>query len=927
VPRRGFTPLILVALLVAVLGLGAGDFPAFARTQATPATVELAQGWKLASALTVPAAGADVSQGGYDDAGWHVVRRMPSTVLETLRDDGVYPNLDVGTNLRDEVPADLYRQDWWYRTTFTAPAGHSNYTLQFPGINYRAEIWLNGRLVAGNNRIVGMYSAHDLDVTPWIRVGQPNTLAVKVTPEQALQDVDGVELADSWWDWINWRQIGYQGPGANPARGTSFVPDRNAGIWKPVYLKLNGDVSLGSATVTTELPLPRTDSARLTIYADARNDSARTVRGVLRATIRRAGKPDIRVEQPVTLKPGEDREVRFAPEAFRALEVSHPDLWWPYTLGAPDLYDLDLEFRQYDHVVDAAHQRFGIRTVQQFRDNDEQYPELGRGGSFYLKVNGRDFLVRGATYTPDLLFKYDPDRETAILRYVKDLGLNMIRLEGKFPGDHLIETADELGIPVMYGWMCCNQWEKWAQWDDEDRGVAQASMRSQIEALRSHAAAFIWANGSDGRPPPEVLGWYHGILSDLHWQNATVDTVSSVNRDAHGEPMWDGIQMAGPYSWRPPSYWFSGRYAATRGATAEQGDNEHIPPFASLKSFIPADKLWPINDTWYFHAGSDNSNERLDSIRTAVVQRYGSSKGAEEFTRKAQLAHYESTRAQFEAFAAGGWDTHKMTIYWMLNNHWPSFFGNLFDYYLRPGGAYFGAKKGLQPLSVVFDSYATGDHSQANISVVNQSADDRNGLRARVRVYDLQGRLRDDRTAEGIAVAANGVSRVMTLPRVALNSRVFFVRCDLMDASGAVVADNVYWQSQQRDDVGSPRNDTAFSLKQVSWADMTPLNTMPRAPLDVSAHRTAADGRPGVTVRLSNNTGRVAFFERAEILSNHDGDEILPVEYSDNYVTVFPGESVELRATLPDSAADANWVRVQGYNTPPTVVAVGDASR
>jgi len=232
-----------------------------------------------------------------------------------------------------------------------------------------------------------------------------------------------------------------------------------------------------------------------------------------------------------------------------------------------------------------------------------------------------------------------------------------------------------------------------------------------------------------------------------------------------------------------------------------------------------------------------------------------------------------------------------------------------------------------QPLSVVFDSYATGDHSQANISVVNQSAGDRDGLRVRVRVYDLQGRLRDDRTAGGIAVAANGGTKVMTLPREALNSRVFFVRCDLMDASGAVVADNVYWQSQQRDDVGNPRNDTAFSLKQVSWADMTPLNTMPRVPLDVTAHRTTDDGRPGVTVRLSNDTGRVAFFERAEVLSTHDGDEILPVEYSDNYVTVFPGESVELRATLPDSAADANWVRVQGYNTPTTVVPVGDASR
>ena len=232
-PRRGLTPLILVALLVAVLGLGAGDFPSFAAPQATPATVELAQGWKLASAHDVPAAGAEVSQGGYDDAGWHAVRRMPSTVLQTLQDDGMYPDL-----YSAPICATTCRRISIDRTGGTAPRSPPRPVTpttcwSFPGINYRAEIWLNGHLLAGNNRIVGMYTAHDLDVTPWIRVGQPNTLAVKVTPEQALQDINGVELADSWWDWINWRDIGYQGPG-KPDRGTSFVPDRNAGIWKPV---------------------------------------------------------------------------------------------------------------------------------------------------------------------------------------------------------------------------------------------------------------------------------------------------------------------------------------------------------------------------------------------------------------------------------------------------------------------------------------------------------------------------------------------------------------------------------------------------------------------------------------------------------------------------------------------------------------------
>lgn len=930
-PRRASGLRFLIPLLVLVLILGAADFPAFARPEAAPAQIELAQGWRLSSADDVHADGAAISRADYRDSDWHPVRRMPATVLETLQDDGVYPDVYYGTNLRDAVPQDLYRKDWWYRSTFTAPAGHSTYALNFPGINYRAEIWLNGQRIADSTQIVGMYVDHDLDVTRWIRPGEANTLAVKVTPEQSLQDVDGVELADSWWDWINWRDIGYRGPGANLVSGTSFVPDRNAGIWKPVYLKVSGAVSLGTASVNTDLPLPRTDSARLTVYSEVHNDSAHTVRGVLRATITRASKPEIRVEQPVTLRPGERRQLVFDPSAYPALDVDYPDLWWPYTMGKPNLYDLNLEFRQYDHVVDASAQKFGIRTIQQFRDDDESFPELGRGGSFGLKVNGRDFLVRGATYTPDLLYKYDPDRESAILRYVKDLGLNMIRLEGKFPGEHLLDTADQLGIPVMYGWMCCNQWEKWSQWDDEDRRVAQDSMRSQIEALRPHASAFIWANGSDGRPPPEVRGWYHDILSDLHWQNAVVDTVSSVNRDDDGQTAWDGIQMAGPYSWRPPSYWFAGRYAATRGASAEQGDNEHIPPFESLVKFIPPDKLWPINDTWYFHAGSNDSNSQLDSIRTAVMRRYGSSRNAEEFARKAQLAHYESTRAQFEAFAAGGWDTHKMTIYWMLNNHWPSFFGNLFDYYLKPGGSYYGAKKGLRPLSVVFDSYATGDHRTAKVTVVNQGPDDAKNLRVRVRVYDLAGRLVDDRGSDPVDVASGGTAEVLQLPREAPASRVFFVRAQLLDDAGDVVTENVYWQSQQGDDVGDPRNDQAFDLKQVTWADMTPLNTMAVTPLDVTAQRDTRSDRTGdqdvLTIRLSNSTKQIAFFERAEVTPTRDGDEILPIQYSDNYVTVFPGETVELNALIPRGGDAAGWVRVSGYNTPATVVPIGNSPR
>ena len=889
-----------------LLFICAGDHPLFWQVEPEPVTVELDGGWMLAASGRVPDAGADISRVGYRAAGpgWHQVTRMPATVLDALQQDGTYQNLYEATNLRDAVPQDLYLQDWWYRTTFTAPGGHSTYRLDFPGINYRAEVWLNGELVADSSQLVGMYVDHELDITDRVDTDGPNVLAVKVIPERSMQDVDGVELADSWYDWINSQYLGRP--------GNSFVPDRNAGIFKPVYLTASGVVDIGDATVNTDLRLPEADSARLTVYADVRNDSARRVRGVLRATISRAGKPDISVDQTVTLGPGERREVTFDPDRFGALVVDRPDLWWPYTLGDPALYDLTLEFRHDNRVIDSSMQRFGIRTFTQHRDTDERFP--GSRGNFYLTVNGRNFLVRGAVYTPDLLFRDDPGREDATLGYVRDLGLNMLRLESKIPGERFFERADELGIPLMVGWMCCNQWEKWEQWDDEDRAVAQASLRSQAQMLRSHPSVAVWANASDGIPPEPLRSQYHAVLRDLHWQNAVVDTVSARARED-----WDGIHMAGPYSWRSPSYWFAGRYPATRGATAEQGDNEHIPPYASLRTFIPPDALWPIGDTWFFHAGSDPRNAALTSAQRAINRRYGPSSSAEEFARKAQLAQYESTRAQFEAFAAQGWAEHKMTIYWMLNSHWPSFFAHIFDWYLRPGGAYFGAKTGLRPLSVVFDAYAGGDHSSADITVVNQGAAEATGLKARVRVYDMAGRVRDDRTATGIAVGAGDAREVLTLPRMARESPVFFVRCELIGADGSVIAENVYWQSQQRDDPGDPAADGPFETRQVSWADMTPLNRMTKVPLQVSAARRGGD----IAIRLANATDRIAFFERAEVLAARDGDEILPITYSDNNVTVFPGETVELLGTVPDGGPRSEWVRVSGYNTAAQVVPIG----
>lgn len=876
-------------------------------------TTELRSGWRLASSWNAVEEGSVISRPSYDDSKWYAIASMPATVLQVLQEDGVYPDLYFGKNMTEIVPRDLYRQDWWYRTTFKVPPGRGLQWLDFKGVNYRAEIWLNGERIANNRQIVGMYNEFELNVTGKVRLDADNVLAVKVTPEQAFEDIDGVELADAWFDWINVKYFGFKV--GDQDVGITFPPDRNAGVWKQVYLRSTDAVEIKNPYVKTDLPLPALTPAALTVYCDLKNGTNAAVSGTLVGEIYRDGKPSIRFQQDVHLAAKEEREAQFSPESVRQLLVNDPDLWWPYQWGPANLYRLKLEFKIASEVSDSTDIQFGIRKITQHRDVDNQFSELP-GGSFYLKINGRDFLIRGADYTPDFLFRYDEAREEAILRYVKDMGLNLLRWESKISSEHIIDVADREGIPIMMGWMCCNQWERWMQWDAEDHRVARESLRSQIHMLRSHASAFIWANGSDGRPPEAVRNDYHKILDDLHWQNASVDTVSDYYKNAEGKIEWDGIRMDGPYSWRPPAYWFSGKYKGATGSCAEQGDNESIPPYESLKKFIPADKLWPINDWWFYHAGSAEGNSTLANTTAAIDKRYGPSSSAAEFAEKAQLAHYENTRAQFETFAASGWATHKMTLYWMLNSQWPSFFGHIIDYYLKPGGAYYGAKQGLRPVSVVFDYYATGDKSVAKIHVVNQTLTNLSDVSASVEVINLDGTVKFSDKKDHLNVPPNGSLAALDLPRVKDVTSTFFVRCQLKTAAGKLLADNLYWQSTRDDDLGANNKDDAFKLIQESWADFTALNHMLEAQVDSRTEIQESGGWATVIVSLANRSKAPAFFLRAEVVKGAEGNEIVPITWDDNYITLFAGESKTLTAhyKMADAASSRPVMRLEGHN-------------
>ncbi len=867
--------------------------------------IELSDGWRLMRDDEVNVGGAELSVADAPVSGI-AVKRMPATILRAMSDAGLTGDLAVGDVLT-RVERDLWQHDWWYRVSFDVPVGHRRYALVFDGITYRAELWVNGTRVAGTDELVGTYRRFEIDVTDVVKPGEENVMAVRIVPERrtpALNvgqvvplegDPAGLDLTDTWADWIN---LAYHG---DAKTRTSFLPDKNSGIVQKVWLVSSGPVTLRYPYVRTDLPLPRIDQADLTVHVNVSNTADVPVAGVLRARITRDGMGPIEVNTEVNLMPGELREITLSPETHAALRVKDPELWWPYIWGKPTLHHLSLEFETAEGVSDQAECDFGIRMMTGHRDDTAMRPEYEDPSSFYLKINGRDYLVRGAGYTPELLLTHDRERARVTLRYAKDMGINLIRWEGHFVDDGLLEMADREGMPTMFGLMCCGAWERWGEWDAEDYRVAQASVRDSIYRLRSHASIAIWGNASDGLPPPKVLAGYQATLKEASWQNAVIDTASTASCDC-----WSGVHMNGPYSWRSPAFWFDPDNINAKGSVLEEGNNETVPILSTMEKFLPEESRWPFNKVWAMHTGSAPGNNKLEGIHKVIANRYGGADNLAEFVAKAQLAQYESTRALFEAYGALAWRTHKATIYWMLNTSWPSFFGQLYDHYFGAGGAYFGAKKGLRPVSAVFDCFSVGDRKQGQVTLANHSTEKLEDTEVTARVYALDGTLLDSYQATVASCTPASIHQVLSIPRPDSTHAVVFVRLTATAPNGYLLAENTYWCSSVDDmpDLVKREGDdvlVAMQVRQTQWADFTALAEMPQVTLQAKLSEadpcSANNGLRNFRIVLRNPSSHIAFFVRAE-LHDAEGKEILPITYSDNYVTVYPGEAVEIEAAF-----------------------------
>ena len=966
----------------------AASFPAFSADPSEAAArlqrIGLEKNWHIQSACKLNDGGDKISQPGYNVQGW-LATTVPHTVLGAQVDAKMFPDPFYGMNLRaipgttypigklfanlpmpDDSP---YKCSWWYRTEFHLGPQHQakNVWLHFDGINYRANIWVNGKQIANNTQVAGAYRTYEFNIGDAAHAGE-NGVAVDVSTQTET------DLGINFVDW-------------NPAPA-----DKAMGLWRPVYLTFSGSVAVRNPMVSAHFPDDSLATAELTVVGDLQNVGDQEVSGTLEATLEGIGT----VEQQVTLAANEHKSVSFATDQFPQLRVRNPKVWWPYPLGpqnletlsmrfqagekvaarsqamqsvgAPDFQSGELDFESSGNLApnnsgfspgqargpslkrdellhvfsqglkaliprpevggshrnanafspdfgsvpntdekaapppsstasfsDTASAKFGIREI-----TAEKTPE----GHELFHINHRNILIRGGGWSPDMFLRVNSERMQDEMRHVRNLGLNAIRLEGKLETDEFFDLADHYGILVMAGWCCCDHWEHWDKWKPEDHDISKASLTSQLNRLRSHPSLLVWLYGSDNPPPAEVESDYLAVIKDRNWPNPFISSASATPTTVTGP---SGVKMSGPYDYVPPSYWLRdpGHWGGAWGFNTETSPGPAPPLISSLQKFVPKQNLWPHDDVWNFHAGG-GSFTQTNIFDNAMSVTYGPPTSLADYQKKAQAMTYDGERAMFEAYARNKYNSTGV-IQWMLNNAWPSVIWHLYDYYLVPGGGYFGVKKANE---LVHAQYSYDD---ASVVVVNGLYEAQKGLKLRVRVLDLSGKELFNDT-KNVDIEPDSVARVVTIPAISVDKAPYFVRLDLTDAAGKSVSTNFYWLPTTPDDLDWEKSN--YFTTPAKYADMTGLATLPAANVEWNSQIERRSDEQIVRVTMHNVGKSIAFLVHTELKHGQGSDDIAPVLWDDNYISLLPGESRTLSAVvkLRDLGGVAPVIRVDGWN-------------
>lgn len=824
--------------------------------------VLLHSGWQLHEIPSlnfsdIETAGTRVSTVSYVPSGW-MKASVPGTILACMVKNGTFPDPNFGKNM-DVISSRFVNTDYVYQTHFQVPASLSGRKiwLNFEGISRNAIVFVNGTKVGVIN---GVWTRGKFDITASAKVGVANGLAVIIRKGTSSSDHADTDKGQGF------SGHNLQGNECHPA-----IPGDGNGIYAEVYLTSTGNIRILDPFVASDLPLPATSPARLTIRTELQNPTATPQSGIVKGTI-----GAIAFQQQVSLAPNERKAIAFTPESHPVLSIDSPKLWWPNGYGDPDLYTLNLAVQMKDaSISDSKTLSFGIREVT--------YDTSGVPSNLKIQVNGVPIFCRGGNWmSPDLFMRFDAVKADINARFHKEMGFTMIRFwKGQVPFRQAFEANDRYGILTWCEWNglggeSYTEHNMWGYGGIRNPESIEG-LRDMLKRVRKHPSVVIHVGNNEQPSPPDGIALFKTHMEELH------PDMLFVNHSAH-LPIHN---YSGPWAVTDPVWYWN--HTAKLGLYSEIG-LPHVLSIESMRAMMPAADLWPINATgmWSYHQIDSKNTEGMDYLKKINAQ-YGSSTNIEQFCAKASAFNYENNRAIMEGAANAMWNRCNGVLLWMSKSAWANLNWSTYDYYYGVDGTYFGNKKACEPLHIQWDL------RNWNVSVINVTQKDCTGLTAIAEVYNLDATRRFSHSAT-ISAAANQKTTVFTIDKPNGLSPVHFIRLLLKNGS-ETLSENFYWNGN-------------------TYLDYTSLESLPQVSLGLSAKADVDGDETVIAATLRNATASIAFMPRLCLVRAVSGERVLPTFYSDNYRSLMPGErcNITMRFKTADLNGESAKLSLDGYN-------------
>jgi len=907
---------LLINLLFGILLFSGANVMAFSKDANR---IVLSDGWFIKSSTQIKEADQILSTKEFIPDNW-IPASVPTTVLNALIKNGIYPDTRINMNeflipdVSDEFNAkhDLakysylpgkinpFKDPYWYRKEFKIPASYKGKQiwLNFDGINYRADVWLNGKKVGDKNEIVGMFSRYKLNITDAAITGATNYLAVKIyqvdhpgTPNPGTQFVVFGPGRGSIADIFKDETLKFSG-GWDCA---PVVRDRNMGIYQDVYITATGSVGIENPYIVTTLNLPDTTKADIKITAELKNISDKKIKGVINGKIDLISKlefptytkdlggsmPSITFLKTVELNAGEIKTIEISSNDFPQLNVRNPHLWWPNGYGKQYLHNLKLEFSAEGKISDVKNTVFGIRQVTNTLNKvDDEYGRV-------FHINGKRVFCKGGWIQSEILQSTDKKRAYDEARLLAEANVNMIANEdAPAPPEFIMETYDKYGIMVWETFYQCWRMYPGSETANNpvDHKLALKNAEDIIKRYRNNASLVLWCTACEVTVCEDIYVPLRKMVKELDPTRPFIPTSSiDWNVDKLTPYIKDDLPLGmtddgePDYKWYPEYYYFNKILEVKKQMFRNELGVPSIPNYNTLKKFIPefsVDKkspIYPLDSVWAHHGAWDGNNYCFKNYDSVIRNCYGFPASVEDYARKAQYVNANSYRAMFEAANHRMWDITSGVMLWKLNDCWPSVLWQLYDWYHNPNAAYYFSKKAMNPLHIQLSA------NTFTVSVINAGYKAYKELTAFIHVYDFN---MNEVWGYDLAVNLNPdkYTEVTGIPMNVAKTDVYFVKLQLKDKTGKLLADNFYWFSTK---------------KPVSYTELNKLE-----PIDIikKVNTTLKGKEYHIDVKLKNTTNKLSFFNRVMLTKGENGEEVLPTFWSDNFITLMPGEEKTIHA-------------------------------